>query len=281
MNLLAKLNKQNKVFGVVVGSALIVGVGLIDYVTGYEFAFSLFYLIPISLVTWVAGRRLGIAASLASAMVWLVTDVAAGHSYSRLIFYVWNSLIELSFFVIVTVLHSALQRALEHERAMANTDYLTTAMNSRFFFNLVQKEINRAQRYKRPFTLTYIDIDNFKTVNDRFGHMAGDQVLRSVVKHARKYLRKTDVVARLGGDEFALLLPETGQESAQVVLSKIQHEIVQGMHQSNWSITISAGVLTCINAPHTSDEIIGIADDLMYSVKRENKNGIKYSIYAG
>lgn len=281
MNLLAKLEKKSRLFGATVGSVLIVCVGIIDYLTGYEFAFSLFYLIPISLVTWVAGRRLGIAASLASAIVWLFTDVAAGHSYLRLIFYVWNFLIELGFFVTVTLLLSALRRALEHERALANTDYLTTAVNSRFFFDMVQKEIDRAQRYKRPFTLAYIDIDNFKTVNDRFGHMAGDQVLRSVVKHARKYLRKTDVVARLGGDEFALLLPETGQESAQVVLSKIQREILEGMRQSNWSITISAGVLTCVHAPHTSDEIIGIADDLMYSVKRENKNGIKYSVYAG
>ncbi len=89
------------------------------------------------------------------------------------------------------------------------------------------------------------------------------------------------MVARLGGDEFALLLPETSQESAQVAISKIQRGILEGMHQGNWSITFSVGVLTCLNAPHTTDEIFRMADDLMYSVKRDSKNAIRYSVCAG
>jgi diguanylate cyclase (GGDEF)-like protein len=171
---------------------------------------------------------------------------------------------------------------LEHERELARTDYLTGAVNSRIFFQLLQMEIDRSQRYKHPFTIAYIDIDNFKAVNDHFGHITGDQALRAVAEQARKHLRKTDVIARLGGDEFAVLLPETGQESAQAALSKIQSDISEGMRQSNWSITLSIGALTCIiNAPHTTDEIIRLADDLMYSVKRDSKNAIKYVVYAG
>ena len=100
-----------------------------------------------------------------------------------------------------------------------------------------------------------------------------------VVNQVRKHLRKTDVVARLGGDEFALLLPETKQESAQVVLSKLQRDILAGMQQNNWPVTLSIGVLTCIDAPHSTDETIRIVDDLMYSVKRSSKNAIKYATY--
>lgn len=281
MNFLVSLEKRIKLFWIVVGFALIGGVGILDFLTGYEFAFSLFYLIPISLVTWLAGRRLGIVASLVSAVVWLNSDLAVGRLYSHPVIYAWNPLMGFGFFVIIALLLSALKRALEHERELARTDYLTGAVNSRFFFDLLQTEINRSQRYKNPFTIAYIDIDNFKTVNDEFGHTTGDQVLRAVVNQARKHLRKTDVVARLGGDEFALLLPETNQESAQVVLSKLQCAILAGMQQSNWKVTFSIGVLTCIDASHATDEVIRMVDDLMYSVKSGSKNSIKYSTYTG
>ncbi len=122
-------------------------------------------------------------------------------------------------------------------------DLLTGAVNSRFFHDLATMEIDRSRRYERPFTVVFIDLDNFKTVNDPFGHSAGDRVLRAMVSSARKHLRKTDVLARLGGDEFGLLLYETDEESARIAAR--------------------------------------MADELMYSVKRDGKNAIKHSVYAG
>ncbi len=275
MNFLVSLEKRSKFFGILVGFALIGAVGFLDFLTGYEIAFSLFYLIPISLVTWLTGRRLGIVASLASAAVWLISDLAAGNSYSHPGIYAWNTLMGFGFFLIVTFLLSTLRKAMEHERELSHTDYLTGAVNSRFFFDLLEIEIDRSHRYEHPFTIAYIDIDNFKVVNDRFGHCIGDQVLRAVVKQARKHLRKTDVVARLGGDEFALLLPETDQDSAHIALSKLQSDIAAEMQQSNWPVTLSIGALTCVDAPHTAEELVRMADDLMYSVKRGSKNAIK------
>ena len=217
MNFLANLEKQSEPSKILLGFALIGAIGLLDFVTGYELAFSLFYVIPISLATWLIGRRQGIIASLASAFVWLWADVAPGNFYSHLLIPIWNTLLRLSFFIIIALLLSALKNAMEREKELARTDYLTGAVISRAFFELVQMEIDRSQRYKHPFTIVYIDLDNFKTVNDQFGHLIGDQVLRTVVSHAKKHLRKTDVIARLGGDEFALLLPETSQESARFV----------------------------------------------------------------
>jgi len=281
MNFLSSLQKRTKPFWIIVGFALIGGVGILDFLTGYEFTFSLFYLIPVSLITWFTSRRLGILASLVSALVWFISDVAAGHSYSHPAFYAWNTFMGFCFFVIVSLLLSTLRRTLEHERELAHTDYLTGAENSRSFFDLAQMEVDRTQRYKHPFTLAYIDLDNFKIVNDQFGHSVGDQVLRTVVSSTRKYLRKTDVVSRLGGDEFALLLPETNQESARIALSKIQSDLLEEMRQGHWPITFSIGVLTCMAAPHTIDELLSLADELMYSVKRNGKNAIKYSSYAG
>ena len=279
MNFLASLEKRSKPFIIAVSFALICAVGVLDFLTGYEIAFSLFYLIPVALVTWLTGRRLGIVASLVSAVVSLISDVAAGIFYSHPLIYVWNTFMEFFFFVIVAYLLIALKITLEQERELARTDYLTGAANSRVFYDLLQTEINRSQRYKNPFTIAYIDLDNFKTVNDEFGHATGDLVLSSIVNQVRKHLRKTDVVARLGGDEFALLLPETKQESVQVVLSKLQCDILAEMQQNNWPVTLSIGVLTCINTPHTAEEVVRIVDDLMYSVKRASKNAIKYASY--
>jgi diguanylate cyclase (GGDEF)-like protein len=279
MKLLAKFEGRNMHFWIALEFALIVVVGTLDLLTGYEIEISFFYLIPISLAAWFANRRLGLAASLTSAVVWLITQVIAKKPYPQHVI-AWNTLIIFSFFFTVAYLLSLLKETLERERELACTDYLTGAVNSRVFFDLLQIEINRSQRYGHPFTLAYIDIDNFKDVNDQFGHTAGDQVLRAVVDQARKHLRKSDVIARLGGDEFAVLLPETDQESAQAALSKIQHDISEGTRQGDWAITLSIGVLTCANLSHTADKIIRMADDLMYSVKRDSKNAIKYAVYA-
>ena len=147
--------------------------------------------------------------------------------------------------------------------------------------DLVQSEIDRLQRYQHPLTLAYIDLDNFKTVNDQLGHVTGDQVLRAVVSSVKKNIRRTDIVARLGGDEFALLLPETNQESARVVLSKVQDGLLEEMRINNWPVTVSIGVLTCRVAPPSTDALVSMADELMYSVKHDGKNGIKYATYAG
>jgi diguanylate cyclase (GGDEF)-like protein len=279
LHFLPILEKLNKPLVIAIGFALIGLLGIIDFLTGYELAFSIFYLLPICLLTWRTGQLLGMVSSFVCAVVCLISDLAAGHPYSHPIIYIWNTIIRFSFFAIITILLSKLIIVLEHEREISRTDHLTGAFNPRVFYDLLQMEINRSQRYKNTFTIAYIDLDNFKTVNDEFGHATGDQVLCFVVDHFRKHLRKTDVVARLGGDELALLLPETKQESAQVVLSRLQIDILAAMQQRNWPITLSIGVLTCLDTSLTTDEAMKIVDDLMYSVKNDNKNGIKYATY--
>lgn len=281
VNFLAKLERQNKSFILLVGFALIVVIGSIDFLIGYEIGLSVFYVLPIALITWFTSRWFGVAASLTSALVWFSADVASREPYLHPLILAWNTLIRLTFFVIITFLLSALRRAAQRERELARLDYLTGAGNPRFFNQLAQVEMDRLQRYRHPFTIAYIDLDNFKTVNDRLGHAVGDQVLCAVVSSVKKNIRRTDSVARLGGDEFALLLPETNQESARIVLSKIQEDILEEMRINNWPVTVSIGVLTCPVAPPSTEALVSMADELMYSVKRDGKNGVKYSTYVG
>jgi|SRR3989304_447569 len=279
MNIIEGFEKQSKIFWMVAGFVLIVGVGFLDYLTGYEISFSLFYLIPISLLAWFAGRRFGVAASFVSALVWLLAEITAGQSYSHPVIHYWNSLVRLSFFIIVTLLLTTLGKTLKREKELSSKDHLTGAVNVRLFSELLQSEIDRSQRYKHPFTLAYFDLDNFKAINDQFGHSMGDKVLFTVVNHAKGLLRKTDTIVRLGGDEFAFLLPETDQNAAISAISKVQISLLGEMQKNNWPVTISIGALTFIDAPNSSDEAIKMADDLMYSVKSQGKNAAKFSIY--
>lgn len=281
MEIIASAQKLSKPVWAMAGVALMLVVGVIDYLTGYEIAFSLFYLIPISLVTWFAGKPFGIAIAIASAFTWHIADIASGHPYSHPVIFYWNTGIRLGFFIITMALLSALKTALKRAEELSQTDHLTGAVNARFFTDLAQREISRSRRYKHPFTVAYVDLDNFKAVNDRFGHGKGDELLRIVVNTAKSQLRDTDIVARLGGDEFILLFPETGQETARAAIDKIQRRLSGEMLGKGWPVTFSIGLLTCMEMPGTADELIRMADEVMYSVKNNGKNAIGSLVYMG
>jgi diguanylate cyclase (GGDEF)-like protein len=146
----------------------------------------------------------------------------------------------------------------------------------RAFYDLAQREIERARRFKHPFTIAYMDLDNFKMINDQHGHSVGNELLRIVSETIKKNSRAVDSIARLGGDEFAVLLTETGGESAKVVFSKLHKQIMEVMDRNKWAVTLSIGAVTYITPPNTVDDMLKKADDLMYSVKKGGKNMIKY-----
>jgi predicted signal transduction protein with EAL and GGDEF domain len=213
MNLLAHLQKGSRLFLFIIGCLFVVGVGLADYLTGNELSFSLFYLIPIVLVTWFLGRNLGLMICVISAVTWFFADKLAGDVYSNPFIGYWNASIRLGFFTTVTPLLPALKN-LEREREIARIVYLTGIANRRHFFEILQTTLDSSQRYNRPFSIAYIDLDGFKLMNDQYGHETGDKLLCAFVNRAKNQLRKTDVIARLGGDEFILLLPEIDHDAA-------------------------------------------------------------------
>jgi diguanylate cyclase (GGDEF)-like protein len=276
VNIIESLAKKPRSFLIALGFILIAFVGVTRYLTGPEFAFSLFFLLPISLGTWFAGRWVGILLSVMSAVVWLATDLIGGQSYSHPVVPLVNETLRLSVFLIVVVILSTLKRVLEREKMFARKDFLTGIANRQAFFEFAGIEINRCRRHGYPLTIAYIDCDNFKVINDRFGHQTGDDLLCSVANTLQKSIRVTDIVARLGGDEFAILLPETGYEPAVVVIRKIQKILLDIMQKNRWPITFSFGVVTFHSPPNTVDEIIKRSDALMYSAKQSGKNMIKH-----
>jgi len=258
------------------GLFLLGGVAILDHMTGVELSFSLFYLIPISLIAWTVNERVGLAFSFLSAGIWQVVDIWSGNQYSSVFPYIWNTIVRLGFFML-PVFMIRLNRAIEHERMLARTDFLTGVLNARFFRELAQMEINRSRRYKRTFTIAFIDVDNFKTINDTFGHTEGDTVLRAIATNIKTHLRKTDFVARVGGDEFVVLLPETNKQTAPIVMSNMQRALLKEMDENGWSVTFSIGVLTLTSPQISVDEMLGRVDQLMYVVKNGGKNNIHYA----
>jgi len=248
--------------------------GFVDYITGEEISFSLFYIIPISLVTWYISMRAGLLTSICAAAIWFIADLKTGHSYSHFLVPIWNSTVRLVFFIIVSSLLSIIKQKLETEERLAGIDYLTGLKNSRAFYELVEIESDRSRRYKRPFTIAYIDLDNFKYLNDTQGHEAGDEALKIISETIKHNVRHLDIISRLGGDEFAIFFPETDFTAAELTIKKIQPMLMAAMKNSNWPITFSIGFITFVKPLATVREMIKMADDLMYSIKKSGKNNI-------
>ena len=268
-------------FGYAVGIVSIGLLGAMDFLTGNEITFSLFYLVPIVLVTWTVNQKAGLLMSILSALALLVAELAAGQTYSHPLIPFSNTLIRAVFYLVVTYLVSELKKAQKEEQRAARTDFVSGAVNARYFHELLQMEIVRIRRYPHPITIVYMDIDNFKLVNDLFGHNIGDDVLRSIASELKSQLRSTDIIARVGGDEFALLLPSTRQPEAEVVLSKVRPNLLEAMKRRNWPVTFSMGAVTCMAPPYSAEQLISMADELMYEVKNSTKNNVRFVTWGG
>lgn len=273
------LEKQSKPLLISSGLILLAIIGYVDHLTEHELSLSVFYVFPIYLFTWAANRRSGFAISIASASVLILIDIVLGHLYSHPLTLFWNNLIRFVSFIIITSLLSSLKTALQHEKELSHTDHLTGVSNSRYFYNMVKMEINRLERTHHPFTVAYIDVDNFKSINDKFGHTEGDKILLTIVNIIKTKIRNTDLLARLGGDEFAIFFPDTDQESTQAIIRKINDNLVREMKEREIKATLSIGVLTCLIPPHGVDQLIKAADNLMYDAKQCGKNSVRYSMY--
>jgi len=273
------LSKLPQLLLISVASVIVLLVGILNHMAGPEISSTIFYLVPIVLVTWFTRRSIGFIFSILSALTWLIADLTSGTTYSHSDIHYWNGVARLGSFFILTFILSTLKNTLRQEKELSRTDFLTGTRNRRYFMELLNMEINRARRYDRPFTVVCIDLDNFKTVNDCYGHSTGDMILRSVARTVQENIRVTDTVARLGGDEFAILLPETGRNVAETILRKVRNINLDIMQEHGWPVTLSVGVVTFTRAPSTVDETLRISDQLMYAAKNNGKNRNQYGVY--
>lgn len=167
------------------------------------------------------------------------------------------------------------RRARDAAIRMSTIDALTGLYNRSFFFTALEREIARGDRSGRAFCLVMLDLDDLKSVNDRYGHVAGDQVLRDVSDIVRGGVRKIDVAARYGGDEFVALLPETDPTGGWVLAEKIRLTVSeQGMPGIDPQPTVSVGVVSYPADGRSADALLVSADRAMYASKRGGKNRV-------
>ncbi|MEJ2544000.1 MAG: GGDEF domain-containing protein [Calditrichaceae bacterium] len=238
-----------------------------------------FFVLPILLASWYGSKRSGVLLAIFTSLIWAISEIVInqyGFSTEN-IFYNWFSY--LLAYSLLAVLITNFRSVHRVEVVAADTDTLTGIPNPRGFYAKLESELLRSYRYNHMFTLAYIDIDNFKDINDSLGHMIGDELLVEVAKCLKSALRETDTVARLGGDEFSCLLPETTQPAAKKAFSKIRNLLLKSMKSHQWAVSFSMGTVTFETPPDDIKEAIRIADDLMYDVKRNNKNNIAYRIW--
>ena len=156
---------------------------------------------------------------------------------------------------------------------LVTQDPLTNVMNARAFAERLGQELDRNRRYPRPLALMYMDLDNFKIINDTHGHQTGDAVLRLVADAMRSSVRQADVVGRLGGDEFAVLMPETDAQVADAAAKRLIVSL-RNVFKGTPNVTGSIGVVSCTATDASTDDLLRRADQAMYDAKKSGKDRV-------
>ena len=243
-------------------------VASIDYATGVEISVSAFYPIPAVLMAWFAGRRAAVAMAGLAAVTQLALRIADEPGLSIRPVSFWNALMEFAVYAGLALALGALRDAHARESLLARRDPLTGAANRRAFFERAELEFQRARRLGgAPLSVAYLDLDDFKAVNDRFGHEAGDAVLKLVVETIQDRIRSTDLLARLGGDEFAVLMAGADESQTAVVLEDLRRQLRERLARLPGSVGLSIGSVSLRSHFGSFDEVMAEVDRLMYEAK--------------
>lgn len=263
-----------------VAAAGVLLIGAVDYSTGFEVSMSVFYLGPVATAAWYAGRRAGIAIAVLSCAMWYAADLAAGNQYSHPAIPVWNAFVRFGFFLITALLLTSLRGSYRNQRYLARTDGLTGLYARRAFEDRLEHDLALVQRHHGAITLAYVDVDDFKAVNEAQGHAGGDRVLKEIGRVLGASVREADTAARVGGDEFALVFPDTDAEGAQQIVSKLTRELRERLAaDGGWKVSCSIGVVTFVDAAISAKEAVAAADEVMYRVKRSGKAAVEFSVF--
>jgi diguanylate cyclase (GGDEF)-like protein len=258
---------------------LMVAAGIGNWRSGADVAFTLAYLLPIAIASWYLGRVFAVSVAIVSSLSWLAVDLwtrqfALDPAISSV-----NFAVQLLTFLLFSWLLAALRTRLHRENQLAHTDSLTGLHNRRAFWSETRRELRRCRRFHLPLSLLYLDVDDFKRVNDRFGHQRGDELLQGIARSLLESVRDIDTAARVGGDEFAVLLPGTDQAGASAAIERLRANFAASRWYKELRAGCSMGCVTCVEPPAEADELIANADRLMYETKRANKGSVRFASF--
>lgn len=244
----------------------LMGAELIQGVLGAAYSVLPLYALSVAFAARSGGFAAGGLAAGAAGLLYLVnrSSVSAG-------VFAWNALAEVLALVVLAWVAAGVTRLASQLRAaerLSGEDPLTEVLNTRGLALCVPREVARCARAAAPLSVAFLDLDHFKSVNDRLGHARGDRVLRSVAATVRATLRTEDVFARVGGDEFVILLPCTGEHDAALAAERVRCAISGTMASEGWRVSASIGVVTWHQPRGSTEAILKRADEAMYAAKR-------------
>ena len=266
--------------------AAIALVGLLDYVTGPWLSFALFYLVPVLAAAWFLGRGPALLAGMTAGIAWFEAE-AWGHRGEPTRDLMWNSMSRLVMLIGMAAMvvriredrkrlkdvNARLAELLTGAEKLARTDPLTGLPNRRAFLERLGDEMARARRSHSPVCIAYLDVDNFKHLNDRRGHAEGDQFLRQIAHAIRETVRAGDVAARLGGDEFAVLFADARREAVEPLAHRLLARVQKlGEPHAGMDLGASVGMAWFDKAPEGPEQILQRADRAMYEAKSAGKH---------
>jgi len=258
---------------------LLIGLAWLDISSRDEVRITSLYLIPIILVTWNNSRKWGYVFAAISLVLLFAVGPIAGPAPNRHLYFYIETFGRLLSYLIVIVMASKLRAAYDSERKLARTDGLTCLMNRHAFYTSLEVEIARGTRHAQPFSLLYMDCDNFKLVNDTMGHREGDKLLRLIGETIRTNVRSGDYVARLGGDEFAIFFPDTNDKGIVAIAAELTQKLKRAVAARYPQVSFSTGIAVFLNTPPSLEEVVMRADELMYKVKSAGKNGLLQAVF--
>jgi len=253
--------------------ALTFGVYWANDQTPSEVRLGILYIVPVLLATWTEGLAWGLVFAAATIVL---REVAAWEQLPQEMPVLWRLVNAGTYVVVLGVAMAGLQRLryIQQQLArLATHDPLTNLMNGRSFAARLSQELERNRRYPRPLALLYLDLDDFKVINDSHGHQTGDAVLRLVADAMRSSVRQADIIGRLGGDEFAVLMPETDAPLADAAAQRLAAGL-RTVFKGTPTVTASIGVVSCTAPDANTDELLRRADQAMYEAKRTGKDRV-------
>lgn len=231
------------------------------------------YVIPVLLVTWTDGLIWGIVFGIASIALRETVAIEQMPVDTPLPWRIGNATAYVAVLAVAIAGLRNLRRSQAQLAQLVIQDQLTNVLNARAFADRLGEELDRNRRYPRPLALLYMDLDNFKTINDTHGHQTGDAVLRLVADAMRSSVRHSDIVGRLGGDEFAVLMPETDALVADAAAKRLVAGL-RNVFKGTPNVTASIGVVSCTATDASTDDLLRRADQAMYDAKKMGKDRV-------